>query len=436
MSLEIESRTLASLIMLGDPKDIHTQEAMLILTCDLFRDNDSRDMFLIIEKQFKNKEPFDLVRMMDITPSELFDYLIHIAPMSWSISTLKIDVGFLFDSYRARIISLKLDNLSNKFKREGHPSVACAIATDGCMEISKLGILNENHIFTNEMCAENYLAGNQVDNKIIPTGIETIDKLNDGGFKESCLITIAGRSGMGKTGFGVHLAHHLAANHPNRQVLFYSLEMTAAEIYEKRLTSILGRQPYNVDKKSRDDAIAITFQVPFIVNTKPMASISYIETTARITAIRTPLSVIVVDYLGIVQNTNKLESHNLAQADIALRLAALASELNCIVIALTQVNRDYAKREDKVPITSDAADSSGSERSSSYWLGIYRPEVDDDPEHNDRFIVKCRKNRFGKTWSATFAFNQATFGEVDQILTYQQATPKKGMAEFYYGKGK
>ena len=86
------------------------------------------------------------------------------------------------------------------------------------------------------------------------------------------------------------------------------------------------------------------------------------------------------------------------------------------------------------PITSDAADSSGSERSSSYWLGIYRPEVDDENDRKNDFVVKCRKNRFGKTWSATFAFNEATFGEVDQIRTYQPINPKKGMAHFNYNK--
>jgi replicative DNA helicase len=144
-------------------------------------------------------------------------------------------------------------------------------------------------------------------------------------------------------------------------------------------------------------------------------------------AIKQPMSVIVVDYLGIVQNTSKIESHTLKQADIALRLSALAAELNCIVIALTQVNRDHAGRLDKTPITADAADSSGSERSSTYWLGIYRPIVDDvfaDPED---FIVKCRKNRFGPTWTALFAFNQATFAEMNQERAYEQPKQSKGI---------
>jgi replicative DNA helicase len=164
-------------------------------------------------------------------------------------------------------------------------------------------------------------------------------------------------------------------------------------------------------------------------------SIDYIETSARLAHVKTPFSVIVVDYLGIVQNKSKFESHALKQADIALRLSALAIELDCIVIALTQVNRDYAGRQDKVPITSDAADSSGSERSSSYWLGIYRPFVDDETQCENDFVVKCRKNRFGNTWTAYFAFNEGTFGEVHQyIYTARPMTAKRDI-EQYLKKG-
>jgi len=434
MSLEIESRLLATLIFLGDPKDIKIQDAMLQLTEDLFKNHESRLLFLFIEKQFHEKEPFDAFRISSTCPEEIFKYFQEIREMAWSANTLQVDIKFLIDSFKATLIKSKLDIMIKSFNKEGLPSAACNIATDGCLEISKLGVINENHVFTNEMCAENYLSGNKVNNRIIPSGIETLDKVNGGGFKENCLITIAGRSGMGKTGFGVHLAHNIASNHHSKHVLFFSLEMSADEIYEKRLATILGRQPEDTDKESRDLAVAKTFEVPFTVITKPIASIDYIETTAKITSIRTPISVIVVDYIGLVQNTSKLESHVLKQADIALRLAALAAELNCIVIALTQVNRDYSNREDKVPITSDAADSSGTERSSSYWLGIYRPEVDDETDRKNDFIVKCRKNRFGNTWSATFAFNNATFGEVDQVVTFMPIKKMKGYANYTKGK--
>src|SRR5690606_33030387 len=73
--------------------------------------------------------------------------------------------------------------------------------------------------------------------------------------------------------------------------------------------------------------------------------IDYIETIAHLQAMEKPLSVIVVDYLGLVTTRNKHEREDLKISDITQRLAALAMNLNCIVIGLSQVNRDSSKRQ-------------------------------------------------------------------------------------------
>jgi replicative DNA helicase len=122
-----------------------------------------------------------------------------------------------------------------------------------------------------------------------------------------------------------------------------------------------------------------------------------------------------VDYLGLVQNKGNFERNDLKQSDITSKLAQLAIELNCIVIALSQINRGASNRgaEDRCPWPHDAADSSGGHRSSSLWLGVDRPELyQDDPCYRNQFVVKCRKNRFGNTFDLIFAFNEGTFAEV------------------------
>ena len=426
MSHEIERRVLGALMMIGEHNDIDVQESMLLLTPYDFYDRHHCNLFVMIRHLFDNLQPFDGMRLIELVDSIDWKSCEEIITRYRSSSTLTLDAKRLIEIRVRNDIAKKLDTIHYEFNAESIPSKASQIATAGCYEVSKMGTTDENYVFTAEMMAEKYNFEDTASEQIIPTGIETLDKLNGGGFKESSMITIAGRSGMGKTGFAVHLAHNLAMNHKHHHVLFYSLEMTEDEIYEKQLTSILGKHPINLTTKEKGYAQASALDIPFTIDRKPLASIDYIETTARIIDIKKPISVIVVDYLGIVQNKSKLESHTLKQADICLRLAALALELNCIVIALTQVNRDYSNREDKCPITSDAADSSGSERSSGYWLGIYRPEVDspDDLNLKNQFIVKCRKNRFGNIWSAIFGFNEATFQEVDQQFSWVNK-PKK-----------
>ena len=435
MALEIEHRVLGTLILIGSHKDMLVQEGMLQLESDYFKDFDCRELFLIIHKQFTDKKLFDLATLATLVPVNLSTFVYEVSSTSWSSNLLLEDIDFLEFTHRKYLVALRLQRLRKDFKNETSPHRACDIALDACLEIGKLGIIDDNHIFTADLNAEHYMNEDLQQTPILTSGIKTIDTLTNGGFKNKSLITIAGRSGMGKTGFGVHLAHHIAANHLIPHVLFYSLEMAASDIYEKQLSSIIGKQISTSDRESQLNAVSSSIKVPFTIHSKQLVSIDYIETSARLAHVKTPFSVIVVDYLGIVQNKSKFESHALKQADIALRLSALAIELDCIVIALTQVNRDYAGRQDKVPITSDAADSSGSERSSSYWLGIYRPFVDDETQCENDFVVKCRKNRFGNTWTAYFAFNEGTFGEVHQYIYTDRPMTAKRDIEQYLKKG-
>jgi RecA/RadA recombinase len=419
MSLEIQTRVLATLMLVGNPKDLLIQESILRLNDELFADLNCRELLTVIKKQFYARKPFDFITLSDLVSKNIYPFMMDICPQAWSTNLLLTDIKFLEDSSRKSIIAKRLNRLNLEFSKETFPDKSCELAIDACFEIGSLGTVNDTHVFTNNAITP-----------IIPSGLKTLDNLLSGGFKNRSLITIAGRSGMGKTGFAVHLAHNIASNHEHSHVLFYSLEMTASDIYEKQLSSILQKQVAEADRHERVNAVARSCEIPFTIHEKPLASIEYIETTARLTATKTPISVIVVDYIGLVQNRNRFESHALKQADIALRLSALALELNCIVIALTQVNRDYSTRADKVPVTSDAADSSGSERSSSYWLGIYRPYIDDESQLENDFVVKCRKNRFGNTWTAYFNFNNATFGETNQKIYNAIPFQKKGYENY------
>jgi len=436
MSVEIEMRVLGALISSGDPSDIKVQDAMLQIQDDYFYEPESLTLFKLIKRLFQAGERFEAMHLLDVCPKDELEYCGKIITQYWTFSSLKEDIHYLKTLRLNREIRKRLRDLNYGFEKEELPLTANSNAIESCMEISKLGSIENNYVFTSEMLADSYLKGEFIKSKTISSGIRTIDSLNDGGFREGSMITIAGRSGMGKTGFAVHLAYNIARNHPDKHVLFFSLEMTASDIFEKQVTAIAGRQVSEMSEAHTKEAIVKTLDPTFTIHAKPMSTIDYIEVASRTTHVKNPVSVIVVDYLGVVQNGARFESHNLKQADIALRLSALALELNCIVIALSQVNRDYSSREDKCPITSDAADSSGSERSSSYWLGIHRPEVDseDDFSAKNQFIVKCRKNRFGNTWKATFAFNNATFGEVDQQsfwIAKKSTKGMKGKPEYY-----
>jgi replicative DNA helicase len=432
MSLEIESRVIGALLAYGVSSSVVVQEAFLELKSEFFLNRNARNIYELIYKYFLNNESFDILRINDEVSDEDHKLYSHIIGAQYTKNLLLTDIIILkSDHLKLRMLDLYQRGL-NDVRNEVLTSTSCEIGYDFAMQISKLGIINDKNITNSFESAEKFLNKKDELYKIIPTGINILDKCTKGGFRDKSLITIAGRPSMGKTSFAVHLSHSLADNHPNKHVLFYSLEMSDEDIYQKQLASILRKHPVNLSKLELADAIAKSQDVQFTIDTTPLAQIDYIESSSQIMSLKKPISVLVVDYIGLVQNKSKLETHVLKQADISLRLAALAKKLNCIVIALTQVNRDYSSRDDKCPITSDAADSSGSERSSSYWIGIHRPEVDNSDDHGlkNQFFVKCRKDRWSSPWQALFDFNDATFWETSQHNYYQPIPKTKGIKSY------
>lgn len=416
--MSIEARILAAIIGNGEPDNLAVQKAMLHLSESCFEISSLREVFVIVQKLFHRKERFDVEQLMSIIPDSCYQSFTEIATMSSGTFTnlLDHDVDCLLKIKKRRLMERKINQMVHDFHREIIPDLACEKAVEHCLSISRFSLDNSKHVFTSEEMAEKIFSGDYNEDAFIPTGIDLIDRQNKGGFKNKSLITIAGRPSTGKSCFAVFLAEKIAFNHPKKHVLFFSLEMTAYEVHQMHITSLAKRQFKELSNNELLKATSRSLDCPFTIDEQQLSSIDYIETFSRITNTQKPVGVIVVDYLSVVQNEGRFESNALKLADITMRLAALAKELDCIVIALSQVNRDYANRQDKCPVTTDAADSSGSERSSSYWIGIHRPCLDDQ---NDRtlkntFVVKCRKHRWGDPWTAYFAFNNATFGNVDQ----------------------
>ena len=255
----------------------------------------------------------------------------------------------------------------------------------------------------------------------IPTASEQLNELLQGGIMPKSLIIVAAGASVGKTGFSIYLTDVIARAQPDTESLFFSIEMEYKHIWMRHVGICAGK-PF--DKLSHDErlgAMSKLSQVPMRIYDTAMchavADIDFILTTARLRAMERPISVIVVDYLGLVETKQSFERNDLKQSYITGKLAQIAIELNCTVIALSQINRGAANRgvEDRCPWPHDAADSSGGHRSASLWFGVDRPELyQDDPYYRNQFVVKCRKNRFGDTFETIFAFNGGSFAEVHQ----------------------
>lgn len=406
---EIELRVIAALTYIGDYANLRVQQAMLQLDFHCFQNMDYRAMFEIISELFHKKQSFDLVTFMTLVPNEIYtlacemlkdayvniSYLEHDVEVLLCYRTLRKQLKILVDS-----VNLSLDAVS--------PQESLLVISEELQKINQTGSTTRNsYLRSYETIADEFLNEELEDDSEIHVDIPGLPPVPN-----RALITIAGRSGHGKTFFALYLMDKIIDCFPAKQTIYFNLEMDERVMMERhaKLIGVQGGSRKEVIKSGL--AKLMTKNVSLV--SEPMITIEEIETECHLAAMRQPIAVIVVDYLGLIKTKSRSERKDLDQSDIAKRLAALALKLNCVVILLSQVNRDFKNRPigDRCPMPHDAAESMGSVHSSSWWIGIDQPQTDtSDPEWQDMFLIANRKNRGGSLFDLRLRFKGGTFGK-------------------------
>jgi replicative DNA helicase len=195
----------------------------------------------------------------------------------------------------------------------------------------------------------------------LPTGFADFDKLT-GGLRPGDLVIVAGRPSMGKTTLAVNMAEY-AAVHPGTRasVAIFSMEMPSEQVITRMLASI-GGVPLNSlrsGKISDEDWVRITSatsqlsEAKIFVDETPALNPTELRARARRVKREHGLSLIVIDYLQLMQVPGTQENRATEIAEISRGLKALAKELQVPVIALSQLNRAVEQREHKRPVMSD-----------------------------------------------------------------------------------
>ncbi|MEV7330013.1 replicative DNA helicase [Micromonospora sp. NPDC093244] len=197
----------------------------------------------------------------------------------------------------------------------------------------------------------------------VPTGFSDLDRLLNG-LHAGQLIIVAGRPGLGKSTASMDFARN-AAIRANQAAAIFSLEMSKVEIV-MRLLSAEARVPLHVLRSgqlSDDDWTKLArcmgeiSEAPLFVDDTPSMNLMEIRAKARRLKQRHDLKMIVVDYLQLMTSPKRTESRQQEVADLSRGLKLLAKEVECPVIAVSQLNRGPEQRTDKRPQLSDLRES-------------------------------------------------------------------------------
>jgi replicative DNA helicase len=214
------------------------------------------------------------------------------------------------------------------------------------------------------------------------TGYADLDEMTSG-LQKGDLVIVAGRPSMGKTTFSMNLAEFIAIN-DKKPVAIFSMEMPAEQLVLRMFAS-MGRVPLSdirTGKIREEDWPRIGMAVKtfgetqlFIDDTAAMSPTEIRAKARRLHREHGQLGVIVIDYIQLMQTGSKSDNRAAEISEISRSLKALAKELECPVIALSQLNRSLEQRPNKRPIMSDLRESGAIEQDADVIMFIYRDEV-------------------------------------------------------------
>jgi replicative DNA helicase len=230
------------------------------------------------------------------------------------------------------------------------------------------------------------------------------DQLNNiiGGLRPGALYIVGARPGVGKTIFGLQLAWHLSKS---GAVSFHSLEMGKTELYNRIIAMEASVYLGNIEKGTIRDyewqKIAQTIRQTkheLAIHDKSGQTIQQIRALANSVKSEGHLQAIVVDYLGLIQDTEKGRKRYEMITDISIGLKNLARDLEVPVIALAQLNRGPEQRKNSEPDMADLRDSGGIEQDADVVILLHREQVEGDLEwEKSQMILNVAKNRHGTT---------------------------------------
>ncbi|MCI5917891.1 MAG: replicative DNA helicase [Roseburia sp.] len=235
----------------------------------------------------------------------------------------------------------------------------------------------------------------------IPTGFVDLD-YRTAGLQPSDLILIAARPSMGKTAFVLNIAQYVAF-HEDMCTAIFSLEMSKEQLVNRMfsLESRVDAQKLRTGNLSDAEwemlieGAGVVGNSKLIIDDTPGISINEMRSKCRKFKLEHDLKLIIIDYLQLMTGSGRTESRQQEISDISRSLKALARELSCPVIALSQLSRAVEQRPDHRPMLSDLRESGAIEQDADVVMFIYRDDYynkDSEMKGISEIIIAKQRN--------------------------------------------
>lgn len=247
-----------------------------------------------------------------------------------------------------------------------------------------------------------YLHQNKDKLRGVQTGFKDLDKMT-AGLQKSDLIILAARPAMGKSTLAQNIAFNVAMRE-KKTVLFFSLEMSNAQVVDRMISEASGVDSWNIrtgnltqeDFSKISDAMGEMSEAPIKFVDKPGLTVLEMKVLAQREAHKGNLGLIIVDYLQLMSGSKSYGDNRVQEiSEISRGLKLIARELDVPVIALSQLSRSVEQRPDKRPMLSDLRESGSIEQDADIVMFVYREDYynpDTERKHITDLIIGKHRN--------------------------------------------
>ncbi|MBO4395391.1 MAG: replicative DNA helicase [Eubacterium sp.] len=363
------------------------------LTEDDFYDKTCQKMFQAIRELYREAKPVDPVTLSDKMNSmgvpadmrspELIGQIVNAVPTSAYVGEyIKIVRG---KSYSRQIIRFAEGLMERGYKDENaHDLIQSAesevfrLSQSFTSNTHKEGTMYEIMMKTLASIEAAANSGGRVTG--IPTGFRDLD-YQIAGLQPSDLILIAARPSMGKTAFALNIAMN-AALKSNISTVIFSLEMSS-ELLAKRLLSMqsgVDSQKIRTGQLSINEWKEISMganqfsKSDIIIDDTPGITLTQLRTKCRKLKAQHDIKLVFIDYLQLMVGEGRVNGRQEEISNISRGLKSIARELECPIVALSQLSRGPESRNDKRPMLSDLRESGAIEQDADVVMFLYRDE--------------------------------------------------------------
>ncbi len=408
-SLEAEQSVLGAMII--DKAAINT--AIEILKPEDFYREANREIFETIIELFNKNEPVDLITLSEELKNrgtlENVGGLTYLANLSSGVSTTANTKYYCEiveeKSILRRLIKTCDDIMGKSYESSEEVSSIIEQAEKGIFDITQ-GRDREGFIPIKDALLESFSKMEEMAAKgggitgLTSGFIDLDNKLS--GLQKSDLVLLAARPSMGKTALGLNIALNSALKEDARVAVF-SLEMSKEQLVQRMLSSFAHVELQNIINGNLTEeewmkviqAMGPLSQIDIFIDDTAGISLTEMKAKSRRLKIEKGLDLIVIDYLQLMESQSRQENRQQEISSISRGLKALAKEMDCPVIALSQLSRAPELRSDHRPILSDLRESGAIEQDADVVLFLYRDEyydVDSDKKNIGEVIIAKHRN--------------------------------------------